>query len=140
MSNSLRLATAAAGLAFGLAFAVPGAALAQPVDLQKLYHTGENDDFGAQHDASLRTARSVRSDALTASQREALESEYRTGQETSFDAGQTSQPLVAQRAYDARVASTVPSVGGKRDLIGDHGAQDALANEIYQPGSRMPGW
>lgn len=140
MSMSLRLATAAAGLALGLTLAAPGAALAQQVDLQKLYHTGENDDFGAQHDASLRTARSVRSDALTAAQRDALESQYRTGQETSFDAGQAAQPLVAQRAYDARVASTAPTVGGKPDIIGDHGAQDALANEIYQPGSRMPGW
>ena len=38
-----------------------------------------------------------------------------------------------QREYD-RLASTVPMVGGKRDLVGNGGHQDNLANEIYQPG------
>lgn len=140
MSNSLRLATAAAGIALALASAAPGIACAQPVDLQKLYHTGENDDFGARHDASLRAARSARAAPLTATQRNAQQSAYRTGQETSFDAGQTAQALVAAGAANAQVASTAPTAGGKRDIIGDHGAQDALAREIYQPGSRMPGW
>lgn len=139
MSISLRLATATAGVALGLALAAP--AIAQQAELEQLYHAGEYDAFGAQHDASLRSARSAQSAPLTAAQRDALESEYRTGQESSFDAGQTTQPLYALRDYKARVvASTVPMVGGKRDLIGDHGAQDALADQIYRPGSRMPGW
>jgi hypothetical protein len=138
MSISLRLATATASIAFGLALAAP--AIAQQVDLQKLYHTGVNDDFGAQHDASLRAARSVQAAPLSAAQQNAQQSEYRTGQESSFDAGQTTQPLVAAGSSTAQVASTTPTAGAKRDIIGDHGAQDALAREIYQPGSRMPGW
>ena len=38
-----------------------------------------------------------------------------------------------QQEYD-RLASTKPMVGGKRDLVGNRGPQDNLANEIYQPG------
>ena len=144
MSTRFDLKTALAGAALALAFAAPAssAAFAQPSEaqLQQIYHTGQYDAFGAQHDYSIRAARSARSPGLTADQRAPLQSEYRTGEESSFDAGQTTEPLMVLRDYPSRVASTVPMVNGHRDLIGDHGPQDALANEIYQPGSRPPGW
>ncbi len=144
MSTRFQLKTAVAGAALALAVALPAssAAFAQSsqAQLQQLYHAGQYDAFGAQHDYSIRAARSARSPGLTANQRAPLESEYRTGEESSFDAGQTSGPLTALRGYSSRVASSVPMVNGHRDLIGDHGPQDALANQIYQPGSRPPGW
>lgn len=145
MSTTFGLVPTAARIAVALAFVLPAVstAVAQSTEQQQqeIYHTGENDAFGAQHDYSLQAARSARSPApLTAEQRGMLESEYRTGQENSFDAGLTTRPVVAQRDYQARLASTVPMVGGARDLIGQHGAQDALANQIYQPGSRPAGW
>lgn len=40
----------------------------------------------------------------------------------------------------SRVVSTVPTVDGRADVVGNHGPQDHLANEIYQPGSRPAGW
>ena len=39
-----------------------------------------------------------------------------------------------------RVVSTVPTVDGKQDVVGAHGAQDATAREIYQPGRNPTGW
>jgi hypothetical protein len=148
MPSQLHLKAAVAGVALTLALTVAGAsgALAQSAQgpseaqLQQLYHTGENIGFNAPQDHAIAAARSAQTVPMTAAQQQTLASEYRTGAENSFDPGLTNRPVLAQRDYGARVASTVPTVGGKRDLIGDHGAQDALANQIYQPGSRPPGW
>jgi hypothetical protein len=41
---------------------------------------------------------------------------------------------------DPRYASTVPMINGKPDVVGSGGAQDALARQIYQPGSRLSGY
>jgi hypothetical protein len=43
-------------------------------------------------------------------------------------------------AQDPRYASTVPMINGKPDVVGSGGAQDGLAQQIYQPGSRLQGW
>jgi hypothetical protein len=43
-------------------------------------------------------------------------------------------------AQDPRYASTVPMVNGKPDVVGNGAAQDDLARQIYQPGSRLPGY
>ncbi len=43
-------------------------------------------------------------------------------------------------AQDPRYASTVPMVDGKPDVVGNRGAQDNLAKQIYQPGSRLSGY
>jgi len=43
-------------------------------------------------------------------------------------------------AQDAsRLASTAKAVGGKRDLLGTGGQQDAVAREIYRPGAGSTG-
>ena len=49
------------------------------------------------------------------------------------------QPQTGSTA-GSRVVSTVPTVDGRADVVGNHGPQDHLANEIYQPGSRPAGW
>lgn len=43
-------------------------------------------------------------------------------------------------AQDSRYASTVPMVNGKPDVVGNHGPQDDMAKQIYQPGSRLSGY
>jgi hypothetical protein len=40
----------------------------------------------------------------------------------------------AKSQEDARLASTVPTVAGKRDVVGAGGHQDELNRLIYQPG------
>ena len=46
----------------------------------------------------------------------------------------------AAGAQDSRYASTVPMVDGKPDVVGNRGAQDNLARQIYLPGSRLSGY
>jgi hypothetical protein len=48
-------------------------------------------------------------------------------------------PQLARSASSSgpRLDATVPIVGGKRDVVGAGGAQDALAREIYQPGQTV---
>jgi hypothetical protein len=131
---SLALVLVASGLAASTAFA-------QQADLNQLYHTGQNTDFGAQQDASvLRAAGAAPSTTpLTAEQTKTLTDAFRVGQNDAFGAGRDSQPGLSLREYQSRIASTAPTIG-KRDLVGDHGRQDQLAREIYQPGSRPAGW
>jgi len=77
----------------------------------------------------------------------------------AFGAYMQNQPVAAARSWwdgstayahapqsqtggtaDSRVVSTVPTVGGRADIVGNHGPQDNLAKQIYQPGSRPVGW
>lgn len=141
MSNFVSLRTAASRLALALAVAVPlaPAAFAQETAAQQqMYHTGQYDAFGAQGDLSIAAARSANPAPVTAEQRQTLQSEYRAGETNAFAPGITAPQPLAQSANPA-VASTVP-MAAPRDVIGDHGPQDALANQIYQPGSRPAGW
>jgi hypothetical protein len=135
MIAKLRTMSLAAGLALSTALAIPmsSAAFAQVA--------GENDAFGSQQqNAALRAAQSARSPALTAEQRGTLNDAFKVGQNDAFGSSRASQPTLSGEDYQSRLASTVPMVAGKRDLVGSGGHQDALANEIYQPGSHPAGW
>jgi hypothetical protein len=137
MSTNIRVVTLAQAAALFTSLLIPGAsgAWAQQANLEQIYHVGQNSDFGAQQDAAVRGAAAAPSSApLTAAQQKALNKEFRVGQNNDFGADQNSQSVLSQRSYQSRVASTVPMVGGKRDLVGGGGQQDELANEIYQPG------
>jgi hypothetical protein len=145
MSSLLPLRTVTSRVALALALVVPAAsaAIAQQstAALQQMYHTGQNDDFGAQHDLSISAARSVSAETPTPAERAALQSEYQRGEENAFTPGVTGPALTAQRRDDrSPLASNAPMVGGKPDLVGGHGPQDAFADQIYQPGSRPSGW
>jgi hypothetical protein len=134
-NNRIATVTQAAVLFTSLLVLGTSGAWAQQANLEQIYHVGQNNDFGAQQDAVVRRAAAAPSSApLTAAQQNALNKEFRVGQNNDFGAGQDSQPVLSQRNYQSRVASTVPMVGGKRDLLGGGGQQDELANEIYQPG------
>jgi hypothetical protein len=137
MSANSRIATLAQAAALFTSLLVPGTsgAWAQQANLEQIYHVGQNNDFGTQRDAAVRRAAAAPSSApLTAAQQNALNKEFKVGQNSDFGADKDSQSLRSQRNYQSRVASTVPMVGGKRDLVGGGGQQDELANEIYQPG------
>ena len=77
----------------------------------------------------------------------------------AFGAYKQNQPIAAARSWwdgttayahapqsqtgstaGSRVVSTVPTVDGRADVVGNHGPQDNLANQIYRPGSRPIGW
>jgi hypothetical protein len=144
MSSLLPFRTATARVALALALVVPAASAAvaqqNTAALQQMYHTGQNDDFGAQHDLSIAAARSVSAKPLSPAARKTLQSEYQQGEENAFTPGVTGPSVTAQQRDDGSpLASNVPMVGGKPDLVGDHGSQDALADQIYQPGSRLSG-
>lgn len=56
------------------------------------------------------------------------------GRNDAFGGVSSAQLSPAGTSVDSRLASTVPQMGGKRDLVGTGGHQDDLANQIYQPG------
>lgn len=126
--------------ASGLALAACAAGPADPNQqaLNAIYHVGQNNDFGAaQDDASRLAATQPPSAPLTAEQRNTLDREFNVGQNNAFGAAQTDATVVAQRDYAARVAATVPMVGGKRDILGDGGAQDAMAQQMFPLGTSI---
>jgi hypothetical protein len=142
MSQSLRITAMARAAALSVALLVPAAsgAFAQQSTLEQIYQPGVNNAFGAQSEKQiLRAARAApAAPALTAEQRRVLEKEFKTGQNDAFGAASAPQPSQLIQEY-SHTASTVPIVGGKRDLVGDGGHQDELAREIYRPGSPLPG-
>jgi hypothetical protein len=133
-------------LSLSVMLAVSGLALAScasgPTDpntqtLNSMYHVGQNDAFGAAQDsASLHAAAQPPSAPLTAEQKSTLDKEFAVGQNDAFGATHTSDAIVAQRDY-SRLAATVPMVGGKRDLLGDGGAQDAMAKQMFPLGTSI---
>jgi hypothetical protein len=143
MSFNNHVTAAMRGAAFALAILVPAGstAFAQQATLDHVYHPGINDAFGAQSEQQiLRAARAAPATApLTAEQRQVLDKEFKVGENGAFGAASAPQPAQLADEY-ARTASTVPIVGGKRDLVGAGGAQDDLARVIYQPGTRGAGW
>jgi hypothetical protein len=146
--NRRRLARAANGTVTSprsllVMFALLGLALAGcatgPTDpaLDAMYHVGQNDAFGAtQDDASLHAAAQPPAAPLTAEQQGTLDKQYAVGRNDAFGATRTTQAITAQRDY-GRVVATVPMVAGKRDILGDGGAQDALAKQMYPLGTSL---
>lgn len=133
--NALGLLAASA---IALASCASGSADPRQEALDSLYGVGQNDAFGARQDAaSLRAAAQPAAGPLTARQQNTLDREYSVGQNTDFGANHTDDAVLAQRDDAARLAATVPMVAGKRDVVGDGGAQDALAHEMYPLGTSI---
>jgi hypothetical protein len=132
---TLTVMLAASGLA--LASCAAGTPDPNSQTLNSMYHVGQNDAFGAtQDDAALHAAAQPPAAALTAEQQGTLDKEYAVGQNDAFGATHTADSIVAQRDY-SRLAATVPMVGGKRDLLGDGGAQDAMAKQMFPLGTSV---
>jgi hypothetical protein len=127
MSSTLRLTNLARVAALSMAFALPlaGAAYA-------------DDEYGTGHETVIRqAAASSPSTALSVAQVKALDETFKVGQNDAFGASRSSQLAPSAESYTGKVAST--TLAGKRDVVGAGGAQDALATQIFHPGSGT-GW
>jgi len=125
MSTTLRIPSLARATALSLALIVPVAATAYA-----------DDEYGTQHETVVsQAASSIPSAPLSVAQSNALSDAFKVGQNDAFGAARSSQLAPAAQSYMGRLASSAAAVNGKRDLVGAGGAQDALANAIYQPGS-----
>jgi hypothetical protein len=127
---ALALVLVSGGLAASTAFA-------QQADLNGLYHTGQNNDFGARQDASvLRAAKAAPSTVqLTAEQRKTLNDEFRVGQNNDFGAGRGSASALSSREYHSRIASTVTTIG----TVGDGSTTESRQRDSgYFPTAGAP--
>lgn len=128
---------AAMSAAFGLALA--SAAMAQqPISP---YAVGQDAGSSSLREGTVRNAaRSTPAASVTAEQLRALDDQFKVGRSDAFGEASAPQPLQGMGDYRARVVSTAPVIGETPDLVGAHGPQDTLANQIYTPGSRPAGW
>jgi hypothetical protein len=95
-----------------------------------------DDEYGTGHNAVIAQAASSQSaPSLSARQVEQLNDAFKVGQNDAFGGARSSQLAPVPQGSDSRLASTSRTISGKADVVGAGGAQDALANEIYQPGS-----
>ena len=93
-----------------------------------------DDEYGTGHEAVIQqAAASPHSAPLSVAQRDALNDAFKVGQNDAFGGARSSQLAPSSESYTGRIAST--GMAGKRDVVGMGGAQDALATEIYHPGS-----
>jgi hypothetical protein len=122
MTNTLGSFARIATLSLALAGPFAGSALA-------------DDEYGSGHAAVIaQAAASQPSAPLSATQVAALDNTFRVGQNDVFGGARSSQLAPVTAGSASRLASMSRSIG-QTDLVGSGGAQDALAIEIYHPGS-----
>ena len=93
-----------------------------------------DDEYGTGHNLVIaQAAASQPAPQLSARQAEQLYDAFKVGQNDAFGAARSSQLAPVPQANTSRLASTSRMVGN--DLVGSGGPQDALANQIYHPGS-----
>jgi hypothetical protein len=118
LSSLARIAT----LSLALAAPFAGSALA-------------DDEYGTGHEAVIaQAAASQPSAPLSAAQVAVLNDAFKVGQNDAFGGARSSQLAPVALGSPSRLASMSHSIG-QTDLVGSGGAQDALAVEIYHPGS-----
>lgn len=123
MSTNFRISTLLRAAALTAALLVPAAS------------AFADDEYGTGHETVIHQAAvSAPGAALSVTQTQALGDAFKVGQNDVFGASRSSQLAPSAESYAGRVASTVAG-SGKRDLVGAGGAQDALASEIFHPGS-----
>jgi hypothetical protein len=95
-----------------------------------------DDEYGTGHSAVIAQAASSQPSApLSAAQVATLNDAFKVGQDDAFGGARSSQLAPVPQGSASRLASMSRTIGGKPDLVGAGGAQDALAVEIYHPGS-----
>jgi hypothetical protein len=123
MSNTLRFTSLARAAALSLALVAPAAVTAYAAD-----EYGTNQETVVRHAAS-----SLPAAPLSLAQQSALGDAFKLGQNDAFGAARSSQLAPVAQNYMVRLASASAAVA--KDVVGAGGAQDELANAIYQPGS-----
>ena len=122
MTNRLSSLARIATLSLALAAPFAGSALA-------------DDEYGTRHEAVIaQAAASQPSAPLNAAQVAALDDAFKVGQNDAFGGARSSQLAPVALGSPSRLASMSHSLR-QTDLIGGGGPQDALAIEIYHPGS-----
>jgi hypothetical protein len=95
-----------------------------------------DDEYGTGHAAVIAQAASSQPTApLTAAQVAQLNDAFKVGQNDAFGGATSSQLAPVPQGSPSRLASMSRTISGKVDVVGAGGAQDALAVEIYHPGS-----
>ena len=95
-----------------------------------------DDEYGTGHAAVIAQAASSQPAApLTAAQVAQLNDVFKVGQNDAFGGARSSQLAPVPQATPSRLASMSRTIDGRVDVVGAGGAQDALAVEIYHPGS-----
>jgi len=95
-----------------------------------------DDEYGTGHAAVIAQAAASQPAApLSADQVATLSNAFKVGQNDAFGGARSSQLAPVPQASPSRLASMSHTISGKVDLVGAGGAQDALAVEIYHPGS-----
>lgn len=93
-----------------------------------------DDEYGTGHETVVRqAAASTPSAPLNVAQTQALQNQFKVGENDAFGGSRSSQLAPSAESYTSRIAST--GFAGMRDVVGAGGAQDELAREIYHPGS-----
>lgn len=122
MTNSFASLARIATLSLALAAPVAGPALA-------------DDEYGTGHAAVIaQAAASPHAAPLSAEQVAALNDAFKVGQNDAFGGATSSQLAPVALGSPSRLASMGRGIGST-DLVGNGGAQDALAVSIYHPGS-----
>jgi hypothetical protein len=95
-----------------------------------------DDEYGTGHEAVVaQAASSQRTAPLSAEQVAKLDNVFKVGQNDAFGGATSSQLAPVAQGNASRLASLSRTISGKVDVVGAGGAQDALAIEIYHPGS-----
>jgi hypothetical protein len=93
-----------------------------------------DDEYGTGHAAVIAQAAASQPAAqLSTRQAEQLYDAFKVGQNDAFGAARSSQLAPVPQVNTSRLASTSRMIGS--ELVGAGGAQDALAGQIYHPGS-----
>lgn len=95
-----------------------------------------NDEYGTGHEAVIAQAASSQPSApLSAAQVAQLNDAFKVGQNDAFGGARSSQLAPVPQSTPSRLASLSRTIAGKADVVGAGGGQDALAQQIYHPGS-----
>jgi hypothetical protein len=95
-----------------------------------------DDEYGTGHSAVIaQAAASQPSAPLSSAQVAKLNDEFKVGQNDAFGGARSSVLAPVPLSTPSRLATLSRTVDGKVDVVGNHGAQDALATQIYTPGT-----
>lgn len=95
-----------------------------------------DDEYDTGHAAVIaQAASSPHAAPLSSSQVAKLDGVFKVGQNDAFGGATSSQLSPVPQSTPSRLASMSRTISGKVDVVGAGGAQDALAVEIYHPGT-----
>lgn len=93
-----------------------------------------NDEYGTGHESVISQAAVSNPTApLGMAQTQALQDQFKVGENDAFGGSRSSQLAPSVESYTSKIASTGPAA--TRDVAGMGNEQDELAREIFHPGT-----